>query len=347
VDTVERTWGAIVGIEDRVERVLKKLRLNKFYPFPFARSGFWQTIYGSQWPILKPSKPDFFHHLVLPDGDILVLAENRPKRWKTGSRIMLLIHGLSGSHESVYMQRMCRRMQKKGYMVLRLNLRFCGPGRGLARKPYHCGLSDDARYVLEWIKKQYPDSPVTQIGFSLGGNLTLKMAGEDGSRPSGNLDSIIAVSAPIDLKRAAELFGQNPFLQKFFMGSLKRDLDLMKQLYPNTPFLDIDHGVSIREFDEKHTAPMHGFKNAEDYYRKCSSIHFIPEIKVPTLILSSHDDPIADPTALHDVHHSDNVDILLTDKGGHVGFLGFGTEYNEVRWSDQAVARWLEDTMAI
>jgi uncharacterized protein len=338
-----------LGIEDRVERVLTKLKLNKFYPFPFARTGFWQTIYGTHWPILKPSKPDCFHHLVLPDGDILVVSENRPKHWKTGGRIMLLIHGLTGSYESTYMQRMCRRMQKKGYMVLRLNLRFCGPGRGLARKPYHCGVSDDTRFTLEWIKKQYPDSPVTQIGFSLGGNVTLKMAGEDGSRPSGNLDSIVAVSAPFDLARAADLFHkpENRFFERFFMKLLIKDLELMRQLYPDMPHLDISPTSTIREFDEMHTAPANGFASAADYYRKCSSIHFIPEIKIPTLILSAHDDPIADPSVLHNIEHSKNVDILLTAQGGHCGFLGFGTQYHEVRWSDQAVARWLEDTMAI
>lgn len=336
-------------IEERVERVLKKLKLNKFYPVPFARSGFWQTVYGAYWPILKPTKPAYFHHLILPDGDILVVAENRPKHWKTGGRIMLLVHGLAGSYESTYMQRMCRRMEKKGYMVLRLNLRFCGPGRGLARKPYHCGVSDDTRFVLEWVKKQFPDSPVTQIGFSLGGNLTLKMAGEDGSKPAGNLDSIVAVSAPFDLKNAADQFHkrENRLFQKIFLNALKADLDTMKSLYPGTPHLDIPPNISIKEFDERHTAPVHGFASADDYYKKCSSMYYIPEIKIPTLILSSHDDPIASPSMLDKVHHGDNVDIILTDKGGHVGFLGFGTEYNEVRWSDQAVARWLEDTMVI
>src|SRR5687768_13646404 len=108
-----------MGIEDRVERVLRKLRLNKFYPFPFARSGFLQTIYGAYWPILKPATPDCYHHILLPDGDILVVAENRPKTWKPGSRIMLLVHGLTGSYQSTYMQRLARRMHKKGCLVLR------------------------------------------------------------------------------------------------------------------------------------------------------------------------------------------------------------------------------------
>ena len=338
-----------MGLEARVEKVIAKLKLNKFSPFPFARSAFWQTIYGSYWPILKPAKPDFFHHIVLPDGDILVVAENRPPNWKPGGRIMLLVHGLTGCYESVYMQRMCRRLHKKGYMVLRLNLRFCGPGKGLARRPYHCGVSGDTRYVLEWVKRHFPDSPVTQIGFSLGANLTLKMAGEDGSRPSGNLDSAVAISAPLDLGLASQRFGlpENKIFQQFFLKSLRRDLQLMEKLNPDMPKLDFPPDMTIRKFDELHTAPMNGFKDAADYYQKCSAIHFVPEIKIPTLILSSLDDPFSDVRALKHISMPGNVDLILTDHGGHVGFLGFGTSYDEVRWSDQAVARWLEDVMAI
>lgn len=338
-----------MGIEDRVERVLRKLKLNKFNPFPFARSGFMQTIYGHYWPILKPTKPDSFHHITLPDGDVLVVTENRPKHWTSGKRIMLLVHGLTGSYESTYMQRMCRRLYKKGYMVLRLNLRFCGPGRGLARRPYHCGKSEDTRFVLDWIKQQHPRSSVTQIGFSLGGNITLKMAGEDGSRPSGNLDSVVAVSAPLDISLSTERFNrpENRIFQQFFVKHLKDDLALMERLYPEVPRVKFPEKLSIREFDEMHTAPMNGFKDANDYYRKCSSMHFVPGIKIPTLILSSLDDPMTDPKVLTHTPHGDNVDVILTQHGGHNGFLGFGTDYSEVRWSDQAIARWLEDTMAV
>ena len=338
-----------MGIEDRVERVLRKLKLNKFYPFPFARSGFWQTVYGSYWPILKPNKPDQFHHVILPDGDIMVVAENRPKNWRPGRRIMLLIHGTTGCYESTYMQRMCRRLYKKGYLVLRLNLRFCGPGRGLARKPYHAGVSDDTRYVLDWIKREFPDSPVTQIGFSLGGNVTLKMAGEDGSRPTGNLDSVVAISPPVDLAAASARMAEkaNRLFEQVFLKHLRRDVELMQKLFPDTGRVSLPQQLTIRQFDEIYTAPKGGFKNVDDYYKKCSSLQYIPEIKIPTLILSSQDDPVVDSTAIARVPHPSNVDVLLTEHGGHCGFLGWGTTWDEVRWSDQAVARWLEDTLAI
>jgi predicted alpha/beta-fold hydrolase len=338
-----------MGIEDRVERVLKKLKLNKFYPFPFARSGYLQTIYGSYWPILKPSKPDCFHHVTLPDGDTLVIAENRPKNWKPGSRIMLLVHGLTGCYQSTYMQRMCRRMHKKGYMVLRLNLRHCGPGKGLARKPYHAGVSGDTRLVLEWIKRKYPDSPVTQIGFSLGGNVTLKMAGEDGSRPSGNLDSIVAISPPVDLEASSLRMSlpENRLFEHVFVKAMMNDTKLMMKLFPDMDKIDLPEKPSMRAFEDLFATHRAGFQNAKEYYEKCSSIHYIPEIKLPTLIVCSADDPVVDGRALTRVPHAENIDVILTERGGHIGFLGWGTTYDEVRWSDQVVARWLEDTMAI
>jgi predicted alpha/beta-fold hydrolase len=339
-----------LGIEDRVERVLTKLKLNKFYPFPFARSSFWQTVYGAHWPILKPTKPDNYHQVILPDNDIVVIAENRPPQWQPGQRIMLLVHGLSGNYQSTYMQRMCRRMNKKGYLVLRMNLRSCGPGRGLARHPYHCGVSEDTRQVLHWIQRRFPNSPVTQIGFSLGGNLTLKMAGEDGSRPSGNLDSVVAVSAPIDIERATQLVGhpQNKYLDRYSLKMLARDMTQLRHQRPDLPTVDfLDPHMTLRKFDEQFTVPVGGFKSLDDYYKTVSSINYIPEIKVPTLILSSMDDPIADGHSVLGLPTRSNLDVLLTEHGGHVGFLGFGTSYDEIRWSDQAVARWLEDTLAI
>ena len=332
-----------MGIEDRVERVLRKLKLNQFYPFPFARSGFWQTIYGSYWPVLKPPKADAYHQVLLPDGDILVVAENRPKDWIPGSRIMLLVDGLTGSYESPYMQRMCRRLFKKGYMVLRLNLRFCGPGRGLAKRAYHAGVSEDTRYILEWIKREFPNSPVTQIGFSLGGNVTLKMAGEDGSRPSGNLDSIVAVSPPVDLEASSMRMAMpdNKLFELVFVKHLMNDTKLMLKLYPEVGPIDLPKIPSMRAFEEIFATHRAGFESAKHYYEVCSSMHYIPEIKIPTLIVSSIDDPVVDASALVTIPHSSNVDVLLTQKGGHCGFLGFGTSYDEVRWSDQAVARWL------
>ncbi len=338
-----------MAIEDRVERVLKKLKLNQFYPFPFARSGFWQTLYGAYWPTLKPNRPDAYHHVILPDGDILVLAENRPKKWREGDRIMLLVHGLTGCYQSPYMQRMCRRLVKKGYLVYRLNLRFCGPGRGLARTPYHAGLSDDTRETLKWIKSVHETSPVTQLGFSLGANITLKMAGEDGSRPSGNLDSVVAVSPPIDLDASTRKMNHkdNLLFQRQFLRHVLMDYKLMLELYPDARRPKLSSDVSIRDIDDLFAPNYWGFKDRQDYYKVCSSQAYIPEVKIPALILSSIDDPVVDNTPLFTMETNPNTDVLLTQAGGHIGFLGWGTRYDEVRWSDQAIDNWIQRTLVV
>jgi predicted alpha/beta-fold hydrolase len=244
---------------------------------------------------------------------------------------------------------MCRRLQKKGYLVLRVNLRFCGPGKGLSRRPYHGGVSEDTRYVLEWIKRLYPTSPVTQIGFSLGGNLTLKMAGEDGSRPSGNLDSIVAVSPPVDLEAAARRMDEkaNQLFARFFLSYLRHDVKLMEEMFPDLPRTDLPQNLDIATFDRLFSAPWAGYRSTAEYYLKCSSVHYVPEIKIPTLILASMDDPVVDGRIIANLPQRENMDVLLTEHGGHCGFLGFGTTWDEVRWSDQVVARWMEDTLAI
>lgn len=333
-----------MSIEERVEKILKKLKLNRFHPFPFARTGFLQTVYGHYWPFLRAPKPDFFHHIPLNDGDILVAAENRPPTWKKGGRVMLLVHGAGGTYEAPYMQRMCRRLYKRDYLVLRLNLRCCGPSLGLARTPYHAGQSDDTRQVIQWISRNFPNSPVTQIGFSLGGNITLKMAGEDGSKPAGNLDSVVAISPPVDLAAAMSRLGakDNRLLERVFVHDMINHVKQHHKFFPEFGELKVDYNDTIHEFHDKYAAPIGGFKDTSDYYQKASAAQYIPEIKIPTMILCSVDDPVVDGKAVAKIPHTSNLDVLLTQHGGHVGFLGWGTTWDEVRWCDQAVAKWLE-----
>lgn len=333
-----------MSIDDRIEKALKKLNLNRFSPYPTLKSGWLQTIAGFYAPFLKASTPTDIHLLTLSDGDQVLVAENRPKTWNAGKRIVLLVHGLTGCYQSAYMQRMARRLTRKGMLVLRLNLRSAGPGLGLAKKPYHAGVSDDTREVLRWIEKTFPGSPVTQVGFSLGSNITLKMAGEDGSRPTGPLDSIVAVSPPVDLfKTAGKLSSpQNKLFQKFFLKHLIKDIKKLHEKFPELGPVNLNPRMSFTEFDAKYSAPMAGYSSVADYYREASSQTYIHDIKIPTLIIGSQDDPVADAGSLLKMTSRDNVDLLMTKHGGHLGFLGFGTTWDEVRWSDQAVGQWIQ-----
>lgn len=333
-----------MSIDDRIEKALQKLRLNRFSPYPTIRSGWAQTIMGFYLPFLKAQRPTAVHTVTLSDGDKLLVMENRPKSWKPGQRVVLLVHGLTGCYQYTYMQRMARRLSKRGALVLRLNLRSAGPGLGLARKNYHAGSSEDTREVLKWIEKTYPNSPVTQVGFSLGANITLKMAGEDGSRPTGHLDSVVAISPPVDLKSSIQQLDskESEIFRKFFMKYLVNDVKKLYKKFPEMGPIEVSKDMSVALFDEIFTAPRAGYSSLDEYYEKASSKHYIPEIKIPTLIIGSKDDPIASSGNLSQLHLRDNVDLILTKHGGHMGFLGFGTEWGEIRWSDQAIAHWLE-----
>lgn len=338
-----------MSIDEKVEKILKKIRLNRFHPFPFARSGVLQTIYGHYWPFLKAPTPQFFHHIPLADGDTLVASENRPPKWKPGQRVMLLVHGAGGgNYLSAYMQRMCRRLYHQGHLILRLNLRCCGPSLGLSKNPYHAGQSDDTRQVIHWIARQFPGSPVTQIGFSLGGNLTLKMAGEDGSKPTGLLDSVVAVSPPVNIAAAIGRLCEpsNWVLERSFAKGLFRQVMDHHKYFPELRSFDYPQSISVLEFHERYTAPVGGFRDAKEYYEKSSASQYVPEIKIPALILCSIDDPVVDARALAAIPHRDNLDVLLTQHGGHIGFLGWGTTWGEMRWCDQAVAKWIDATVA-
>jgi predicted alpha/beta-fold hydrolase len=336
-----------MSLEEKFERVLHRLKLNRFSPFPFARSGFLQTIYGTYWPVLKAPKPNQLHTVLLPDGDALAVLENRPIHWHPGRRIILLVHGTTGCYQSPYMERMARRLYYQGHLVLRMNLRNCGPGFGLSQRPYHGGVSDDTRAVLHWIDRNYPGSPVTQVGFSLGGNVTLKMAGEDGSRPTGPLDSVVAVSPPVDLKAAVRKLGkpENQLFSKAFLKSLRRDVERLHKRFPELGPSKLPEKLSIQLFDEIYTAPRCGFANADEYYQKSSALKYLPEIKIPTFVLCSIDDPVVDVEQLAAAPSNKYLDLLLTEHGGHVGFLGWGTKWDEIRWCDQAVAQWIDNTL--
>lgn len=312
------------------------------------RSGWMQTIMGLYFPFLKAQKPTAIHTLTLADGDQLLVMENRPKNWKPGQRIVLLVHGLTGCYQSTYMQRMARRLSRRGALVFRLNLRSAGPGLGLAKKNYHAGSSEDTREVLKWIERLYPTSPVTQIGFSLGANITLKMAGEDGSRPSGRLDSVVAVSPPVDLKGSIQRLDskESEIFRRFFMKYLVKDVEKLHKKFPEMGKVEVSKDMSVTLFDEIFTAPRAGFSSVDQYYKQSSSQTYIPEIKIPTLIIGAKDDPIASSDTLLKTSLRDEVDLILTKHGGHMGFLGFGTKWEEVRWSDQAIAHWIETFLA-
>ncbi|MGE0632972.1 MAG: alpha/beta fold hydrolase, partial [Pseudobdellovibrionaceae bacterium] len=202
---------------------LKRLDWPAFEPHPFLPTGFLQTVASTFWPHLPDKTSAHLHDITLDDGDVIRVVENTPPGWKDGDRLVLAVHGLAGAHTSTYMIRITHQLLQKGIAVFRINLRGCGVGGGLAKNPYHSGRSEDSRTVLKWLKQKFPRSPVTQVGYSLGANMTLKMVGEDSDSPAGNLDQFVAVSPPVDLAKSAVHMQslRNLFFDQFFVWRLK------------------------------------------------------------------------------------------------------------------------------
>ncbi len=250
----------------------------------------------------------------LPDGDQLSLEITAPKGWK---RTVVLVHGLCGSHRSPYMVRMVKRLEAFGIRSVRMNLRGCGSGKGLAKQIYHSGRSEDVLAVLKALKEDHPDSPITLIGYSLGANIVLKLAGELGDEGENYLNKVIAISPPADLHSSVQLFAKPEngiYEQRFSKELLTHALELDETL-------NIPKKLSVIEFDHLFTAPRAGFANALDYYAK--------------------DDPLVSHSTLDSVEIPFNVQIFKTQRGGHLGFLGNPFCKGGFRWLDSQIIDWI------
>ncbi|MGK5091187.1 alpha/beta fold hydrolase [Deltaproteobacteria bacterium TL4] len=315
-----------------------------FKALPPLKSGWIQTVAAVYWPQLPAPQTAVFHNILLSDGDQLVVVENRPEDWKETDRIAVLVHGLTGSYLSNYMIRLCRKLVSQGMLVLRVNLRGCGPGEGLARNLYHSGRSEDVRAVINWAALKFPQAPVTLMGFSLGGNISLKLAGEDGQQPSGNMDSVVAISPPVNLL-ASSIYLQRSgsrFLDYYFTQQLTKHAKQLHEHFPELPAIPVfPEKMRLWTFDDLYTAPRSGFTDARDYYIKASSYPVIPSISIPALILCAYDDPVIETESLQRLPQLSHFDVILTRRGGHVGFLGKPQTLFNFRWMDSLILQWM------
>ncbi len=319
-----------------------------FEPFPFLSHPHLQTIAAAElsFSLAPPSK---LETVALPDGDRLAIEVSTPQAWSAGSGAgraadptVVLIHGLCGSSRSPYILRIARKLYLRGIRAVRVNLRGCGPGRDLAREPYHSGRSDDARAVLEHLRRAGPRSLTTLAGFSLGGNIALKLAGEMGEAARGLMDQVIAVCPPADLLASCLRLTQrtNRLYDRFFVWLLQRDLARRQRAFPDERRFRLPPRLTLMEFDDLYTAPRCGFRSGLDYYRRSSALPLLGGIAVPCRILYSADDPIVDNRALERAALAPTVKCFRTSAGGHLGFLARPGAAGGVRWMDELVLEW-------
>lgn len=287
-------------------------------------------------PVYLPpgEAPPFTSWIVkLSQTDSLVCSVSIPPNWKKTDETVVLVHGLGGSDQSTYMIRMARKLYVKGIKVVRVNLRGCGLGKGLSKLPCHGGNSDDLLKVLEGCKDQASDSPITLVGFSLGGNLVLKLSGELGDKVSCLLKHSIAICPPLDLCQSSQLIRQKKLwvYHRHYLTSVFRQSDLWTEKRPS----------SLYEFDDKVTAPMWGYKGAFEFYQDASCMQFIPKIKHVTKILLTEDDPFVDCKRVKDLSLPKEVEVFITKKGGHMGFVGTSLKKDDFYWMDQLLEDWI------
>lgn len=283
------------------------------------------------------------HYVKLADGDEVALHDNWPSSWQLGDRIVLFIHGLAGDHQSSYIGRMAQKFYQRGLRTVRIDLRGCGVTEYRCSKPYNAGQSGDVRAAIEYLGGLCPGSPVTVIGISMGGNITLKLLGELGPAGCAGLDSGVAICPPVNIQRTVDnrTWGNYVYEQYFLSLIYGRFLKLRKYLAHGNKVTLNRRPRTVREHDVHFTAPLCGFESAESYYRESSSCFLLKQITVPTLILAARDDPLVPPEPLEKGDLSDSIELIMTEKGGHLGFIGRAGSQADFRWADWRVMDWV------
>jgi len=298
---------------------------NTFRPHPLLRQGDIHTIVASYLHVPMARAAAHVHLVHLGDGDRVVLEDDRPGTWQAGSRVALFLHGLAGSSRSPYCLRIAKKLNDRGVRTFRMSLRSAGIGQGFAQRPYHAGCSEDVVAALEYLAAECPESPVTLLGFSMGGNIALKLLGEVEDLPPGGLDSAIAVCPPIDLATCCEGLsrGFKQLYDRNFVHLLLKQFHVSRKTSPMTAAVRMPrYPRRLIGYDSMVTAPIHGFGSVADYYRLASSAAYIPRIRIPSWILAAADDPVVPARIFQGVDFPDCVSLTIARHGGHLGFVG-------------------------
>jgi len=320
---------------------------NQFVPTWWLPEGHSQTL----WRKFSPSKKVGHRRqrVELEDRDYIDLDwTTLDPRNSRDNTIVFFLHGLCGCSQSSYILAMQSLLNEQGIASVAMNFRGCSGEINRLAKAYHSGVSEDVNEVFEKLAAEYPQHNFVFIGYSLGANVLLKWLGE--IRSHANIRKAVAVSTPFALEHCSQamLQGVSRIYGQYFVRRLIRDFrDKQKYLHTINPeqaehiaaLGDTAAISSIWEFDDKITAPLHGFKGAEDYYQKCSSAGFLKSIAVDTLLIQSRNDPMIPAKSIPSTDMlSPSVSMQLTEKGGHVGFVSSSPD----NWLEQRILNFMQ-----
>ncbi len=308
------------------EQLVQNLKSQDFIPHRVFQRGDTQTLAAYLWPLRPRDRTGDEERLFQVGPDSQVLSRCRWQSERTKNPTLLMWHGMEGSTASAYMVSTAEKAFRDGFNVVRVNYRNCGGTEHLSPTLYHGGLTDDLRAVIDELIKIDHLSRLLVAGFSLGGNMVLKLAGEYGDNPPPAVLGICAVSPSVDLRASTSHMAQrrNWIYHQDFLRRLKNRLRRKAKLFPDLYDLSPLGSIhNIEQFDDHFIAPAFGFADARDYYAKASALSLIQRIRIPTLIIHAEDDPFIPFAPLRDPSIAANPYVLLmaTKQGGHVAFL--------------------------
>lgn len=313
---------------------------------PRFTGGHTQTLYAwarrRSFPGLPTPVPRYFD----VSADARVLAHCHWHERPGAHPTLLLLHGLEGSSEAHYMAGISDKAWAAGWNIVRLNQRNCGGTEHLSRGLYHSGLTADPLFVMKEIIATDGVRAVALAGYSLGGNLALKLAGDLGGAAPPELKAVCAVSPVMDLAVCVSALERraNFVYQWNFVRRLKARMRRKAGAFPGSFQLDALPRIrTVRQFDEAYTAPHHGFRDASDYYYRASALRVVQHIRVPTLIITAEDDPFVPPSPFRDpaVTSNPNIAVTITPHGGHCAYVESANNGYDGYWAEREIVRFV------
>lgn len=321
-----------------------------FVPRPSLRNGHKMTVYSWGNPRYFPQlpRPTLRYFDVADDSRVVAHCHWQPHgRWERPT--LLALHGLNGSSDAHYMRGMAAKAFARGMNVVRLNQRNCGDTEHLSAGLFHSGLTADPKAVIDELIAVDGLTQIAVAGYSLGGNLALKLAGEYGTAAPAAVTSVAAVSPILEISECVHALERpgNVVYQWNFVKDLKRRMRRKERFWPGRFDLSKLSSVrTVREFDDVYTAPYFGFADAEDYYHRASAMRVVDRIAVPALIITAEDDPFVPPRAFRDAKVTNNphITLMLCEHGGHCGFVGAsGGHAADGYWAEDRIIDFVEE----
>ncbi len=321
--------------------------MSKFKPAIGLKNKHLQTIYSSFFrkKVLLDYDIETFE---LEDSDFVECYWYKKPEINSTKPIVILFHGLEGSYKSPYITGIMKKLYKNGFSSALMHFRGCSGRSNRLPRLYHSGDTSDAKQWIEYLSNKYKKSKLYAVGYSLGGNMLLKLLSEFGE--NSPLNSAVSVSAPMDLNISARTIdkGSSRIYQKHLLKYLKKSLLKKYEEHPMKEIIGINHNYvkkieSIWNFDHLYTAKMHNFGTAKEYYKQSSAKQYLKNIKTPTLIIHALDDPFMTKDILPNKDEiSSSIELEISKNGGHVGFIS-GSVFNPKYWLEDRIVEYFKN----